>query len=498
MGSNPSKIAFEICVVTGDYQGDPLGPGVVLIMFDDKGNQSPLINLEHLFQNENDFTQARFTIDLQEWSRPRTFAKLHHIEFWRTNAPVTDLDWYLDRVIIRDRRSGLTGEWEYFFFPVHDWIHPDGQYVIHNAETWLPKYAPYPQVRNAEIAHRMETFNFFQRAKGLPVELESVPPTEIFSYDQKWELEPTIQDLIRRAKLTTEYTSLSPWDSMETLGGIYKKYNITQPTGVQLWMMNDICFGAQRIRGCNPFVIQRCIELPDCFLSVAETLKPYLEGWSLRTLMQARRLYMVDFRIMKGLSCADNRFMCAPIALFVYTEKRQLIPLAMKMNSSDDPDEPVILARVGCNLWLQAKLWFNMVDACNHMIAQRLLNHLVLESIYASMRRNMAQSNPIYQLLAPHFRSFLIVNRKFKAWVFEDGWISRCCQLSLKGIRVLLKRAFKYWTFDVNANFYRELQSRGVYDATNGLANYPYREDATLVYTAFERFCTAYLRLFYR
>ncbi len=61
--------------------------------------------------------------------------------------------------------------------------------------------------------------------------------------------------------------------------------------------------------------------------------------------------------------------------------------------------------------WLQAKLWFNLADSCYHMVAGRLLTQLILEGIYVSLRRNLAQSHPIFQLLAPHFRSILAVNK---------------------------------------------------------------------------------------
>ncbi|VDN37730.1 unnamed protein product [Dibothriocephalus latus] len=143
-------------------------------------------------------------------------------------------------------------------------------------------------------------------------------------------------------------------------------------------MVNDVAFGAQRLKGCNPFVIQLCTELPPSMECIREWIKPHLEGWTLQQTIVAKRLYVVDYAIMRGLHCRPGR-------LFLFTD------------SSDD--------------WLQAKLWFNLADACHHMIAGRLLNHLLLESIYVSMRRNLAQSHPIYQLLAPHFRSLLAVNR---------------------------------------------------------------------------------------
>ncbi|CAH8834475.1 unnamed protein product [Trichobilharzia szidati] len=496
MGGTSTKIAFEVCVVSGDYSGDELGPGVNMVMFDHCGNQSPTITLDNIFQNDIDYTQAKFTIDLQSWSRLKVFKRLHHIEFWCTTQSFPPPAWFLDRVIIRDRRFGMTAEWKYFFFPVHQWISPDHQYVVHDCEAWIPQYEPFMELREEEVSRRMQFFTFFQRAKGLPVELQEIPSSELFSSDTRWDIEPLVLEVIERTGLAEEYTSEQPWSSLDTLGNFYKKYNITEPVSLQFWMMNDICFGAQRIRGCNPYTIQLCRTLPKSFQLAANWLKPHLEGWTLRQMVSANRLYILDFHIMEGLSCKRGRELCAPLAIFFYTEKRQLKPIAIQLDRNSNDTSAIILPTDPASIWLQAKLWVNLADACHHMIVGRLLTHLILESVYVSLRRNMSQSHPIYHLVAPHFRSILPVTRKLKEWTFENGWISRNIQLSRKGIKQLLRRAFKKWRFDVNANIYRELESRGVYDP-NGLGNYPYREDALLIYHTLEQFVSSYVRLFY-
>ncbi|CAH8480629.1 unnamed protein product [Heterobilharzia americana] len=496
MGGAATKIAFEVCVVSGDYSGDELGPGVNMVMFDHCGNQSPTITLDNIFQNDIDYTQAKFTIDLQSWSRLKVFKRLHHIEFWCTTQSYPPPAWFLDRVIIRDRRFGMTAEWKYFFFPVHQWISPDHQYVVHDCEAWIPQFEPFPELREEEVSRRMQFFAFFQRAKGLPVELQEIPSSELFSSDSRWDIEPLVLEIIERTGLAEEYTNEQSWNSLDALGNFYKKYNITEPVSLQFWMMNDICFGAQRIRGCNPFTIQVCRTLPKSFQLAANWLKPQLEGWTLRQMVAANRLYMLDYHILEGLSCKRGRELCAPLAVFFYTEKRQLKPIAIQVDRNSNDTSSIILPTDPTSVWLQAKLWVNLADACHHMIVGRLLTHLILESIYVSLRRNMSQSHPIYHLVAPHFRSILPVTRKLKEWTFENGWISRNIQLSRKGIKQLLRRAFKKWRFDVNANIYRELESRGVYDP-NGLGNYPYREDALLIYHTLEQFVSSYVRLFY-
>ncbi len=46
----------------------------------------------------------------------------------------------------------------------------------------------------------------------------------------------------------------------------------------------------------------------------------------------ARCLYLVDYAVMRGLHCRPGRVMVAPLALFFYTDKRQLQPLAIHLD----------------------------------------------------------------------------------------------------------------------------------------------------------------------
>jgi arachidonate 5-lipoxygenase len=44
-----------------------------------------------------------------------------------------------------------------------------------------------------------------------------------------------------------------------------------------------------------------------CRLGVTEEmLKPFLEGWSLQQVLDAKRLFIVDHKILEGLPCRDG------------------------------------------------------------------------------------------------------------------------------------------------------------------------------------------------
>ncbi|PAA67451.1 hypothetical protein BOX15_Mlig014613g1 [Macrostomum lignano] len=505
MGAKSSKIAFEICSVTGDYKVAEQGPTITLHLYDRDGNASPAFTLSNaFFQEEDGSIRDKFTIPLASWCK-KGFGKVQKIEFWRSVEPGVEhvnYDWFCEKVIIRDRRKGLGGKWLYSYFPVHRWIHPDRHYYSFDCQVSLPSADPMPDERIAEISERRNNLLFYQRANGLPLELQALPAEEIFSQDTRWNIEKTKDEIIYNKGLDVDYASVDHFTSFDDLTTYYRAHSITEPLSVQRWPANpsgpehDLVFGAQRLKGCNPFVIKVCKSIPDNFGVAVEWLKPYLEGWTLQHILDARRLFIVDYSIMEGVECKNGRQFCSPIALFFWTERLQLVPLAIQLNQRMEEGAP-IMPSDSPHAWLQAKLWFNLTDACYHLVANRLLHHLILEGIYVTMRKNLSQSHPLYQMLAPHFRHLLAVNAKLKEWFFSDsGWIAQNIQLSRKGIRQLLKKAFKAWRFDQQINIYRELENRGVYDS-NVLPGYPYREDAMLIYKAIAGHCDKAARLYY-
>ena len=47
----------------------------------------------------------------------------------------------------------------------------------------------------------------------------------------------------------------------------------------------------------------------------AEMLKPFLEGWSLKQIIEAKRLFYVDFKILDDLKTKDDNEVMAPVQL---------------------------------------------------------------------------------------------------------------------------------------------------------------------------------------
>ena len=72
------------------------------------------------------------------------------------------------------------------------------------------------------------------------------------------------------------------------------------------WSRDDL-FGSQRLIGCNPGHIRLCTELPENMGVTVEMLRQPLEGWSLKQIIEAKRLYIVDHSILDDLPTKDGR-----------------------------------------------------------------------------------------------------------------------------------------------------------------------------------------------
>ena len=128
----------------------------------------------------------------------------------------------------------------------------------------------------------------------------------------------------------------------------------------------------------------------------AEMLKPFLEGWSLKQIIEAKRLFYVDFKILDDLKTKDdnevmapvqllffirhptlNNFdclcqICCPVALFFVTGAKQLVPIAIQLYQDIAPDNPVYLPNDPPFTWMLAKMWFNHADASVHQAVSHL------------------------------------------------------------------------------------------------------------------------------
>lgn len=474
-----------IYVKSGDRKGSCSDASLRLLVQDVRGKQSQLIKQELRFKNDFERGQT----DVFDAPNLAGFLELARVELWREGAGSGQADWFCEAIVVNNRSTEKC-----FYFPVLRWLQPNLHYKIEQFDTSLPQFDPNKEQRDKEMAAIQEIYQYGQSGPDLPVQVSSLPPDEQFSDEYKCDILTAQYHLLSKSGVSR--LPPAPWDSLEELTNIYTPA-MPEPTGMDRWI-NDLSFGAQRIVGCNPTMVRLCTELPESMGVTAEMLRPFLEGWTMKQIIEAKRLFVVDLKILKNLPTVNKRKLCAPIALFFVTGEKAFVPLAIQLFQNIAPDNPVFLPNDPPFTWLLAKMWFNSADAAVHQaLTHFAFTHLMMESICVSMHRHLSPSHPIFKLLYPHFLFLPAVNaRGFDQLMNPDGWADKTTTLGREGIHELIRRGIEDWRLDVQGTFPKELESRGVLDM-RVLPNYGYRDDGMLLYKAIDAYTGKLVRHFY-
>ncbi|ESN98770.1 hypothetical protein HELRODRAFT_66521 [Helobdella robusta] len=464
----PNKIDHFLYVKTGDIKGNLSNVKLRAKLQDINGKISNELKLDLHFGI--DFERGRMNVF--EAVSLNGFSDMVRVELWREDSEenqgddLTDgVDWFCESLLVNNRQTEKC-----FYFPVLRWVLLNQHYKIEINDSLLPQTDPNAEQRKEELNHLQELYQYGQSAPDLPVQ---------------WDIINSQFQVLAKAGLSK--LPATPWDSLEELLGVYVP-ELPEPVGVDRWS-NDLCFGAQRLIGCNPTMIKLCTDLPENMSVTAEMLRPFLEGWTMKQIIEAKRLYVVDLKILKNIKTVPGHKVCAPIGLFFVTGDKQFVPIAIQLFQNIAPNNPVFLPNDPPFTWLLAKMWFNNADSAVHQaLTHFCFTHLIMESVCVAMHRTISPSHPIYKLLAPHFLFLPSINaRGLDQLISENGWIDRTTSLGREGMFELMKRGMDDWRMDVHGTFPKELESRGLLDL-KVLNDYGYRDDGMLVYKALERY----------
>ncbi|KAK3100682.1 hypothetical protein FSP39_023741 [Pinctada imbricata] len=488
-------VDFMIYVRTGDLKNAGTDANVKMTLYDDVGRETRDLELDNFFKN--DF-EAGANDSFPFKKIPNFGNKVTKIKFWRDNAGIAS-DWFVDRILVENRKSN-----DIFVFPVYRWIKSGREYVIVEYDTSLPQYDEYPDMRDMELLDKQNLYELEQKVPPefpglvLPVQVKNIPEDEQFSFNHKWNILKRKLKMIADKKFQMLFSS-GNWDGLQHLKKVYTD-TFGEPLGCTRWS-NDIFFGWQRINSMNHSLVQLCTEIPDKLGVTDEMLRPFLEGWSLQQIIDAKRLFMVDLKVLEDLPCKSAEYKCpVPIALFFVNGENRLVPLAIQLYQQKAEDNPVFLPTDPPYTWMMAKMWYNLADASYHQSLTHLgFTHLIMEGIVVCAHRNLSPSHPLFKLLAPHFLYLIAINtRGLELLVAPGGWVDKTMNIGTKGMFNLIARGMAFWRMDVHGTLPEELKQRGVY-CRNGkvLPNYYFRDDAILLYEAIKNYVTKYVKLYY-
>ncbi|XP_033733577.1 arachidonate 5-lipoxygenase-like [Pecten maximus] len=291
------------------------------------------------------------------------------------------------------------------------------------------------------------------------------------------------------------------WHKLADLLNVYGRI-FPKPSTADIWR-DDAFFGRQRLVGVNPFVIERCTEIPKKMKDNIDSRRASLErvlqqtsnveDYTLDTAIRDNRLFIVNYKILDGMY--DQFGVCAPIALFLVDSNNELMPVAIQLQQ-DGRNNPMFLP--GDRSWLMAKLWFNHADSSFQESFSHLgVTHLLMESVAVVTHRNLIQTHPIFQVLAPHFHYLLAINTEAREYLISNnGLVDQTLSIGRNGMMEIIRRRLADWRMDTGGILPADLENRGV-TGDGILPNYYYRDDALLVYGAINDYVTAYVGLHY-
>jgi arachidonate 15-lipoxygenase len=276
---------------------------------------------------------------------------------------------------------------------------------------------------------------------------------------------------------------------------------------------SDELFALQRVAGQNPVVLHRigwtkaiAKRFP---VSPAQYKSVMGAEDSLEDAGADGRLYLCDYGKSLDNTIAGQfppfcgqKYLYAPMALFALQKEDRNVIKAVAIQASQDPgpENPIFTPEDGWN-WEIAKTIVQNAD-CNDSEYYRHLGlaHLLTEAFILATYRQLSQEHPLYVLLTPNFKGTLFTNSMAVTSINDVGSYLNITQMIFSGTvpSTLGIAANAVHGVNYTENFVpNELKSRGVDDPAL-LPNYPYRDDATLIWNTIRGWATDYVHLYYK
>lgn len=275
----------------------------------------------------------------------------------------------------------------------------------------------------------------------------------------------------------------------------------TRPIAVQIHErdggLSDREFARQRLAGTNPMMIRRVKQTDDLALIASANALKLADGSRLDLVeaATANRLFVADYPLLQQLTAAElqpGRYVGSPIALF-YRSDTQLEPVLIQL----EPGRVVVPSPSGdSDDWQRAKLFVQTADITHHELIDHLGNtHLAMEAFAIATPRQLPAHHPLSQLLRPHFQFLLAINTRGNVVLLSEGAaIDQLMAPTREASLGLINEAYRQRSFRDYA-LPKDIQQRGI--EPEFLPEFPYRDDAVLLWEAIQRYVSRYLQRYY-
>ncbi|KAJ6264623.1 hypothetical protein Dda_0772 [Drechslerella dactyloides] len=298
-------------------------------------------------------------------------------------------------------------------------------------------------------------------------------------------------------------------ENFRTLDDYKKLYddqwqNSLHPTGVYPGMLDnytqDLTFSMERL-SFNPYVIRRLIPKHDKlpFNVDDATICKITGGKNLRELLACGSLFYADHRNQKMLQPTVHYAAACDAYFYISPSSGRLLPLAIRTNvgrnliytPADKPSD-----------WLLAKMMFNVNDFFHGQFHHLANTHYVTEVMYQAAIRTLSDDHPVLAILKRLMFGAFGVRPLALAILFRpNGTVDQFFGWRGSSAAVFAEKLYSSgYAGDVQNNYFlTNLRRRGLIDSRVGppLKNFPFHEDALVIYNAIAKFMTAFVNSYY-
>lgn len=275
--------------------------------------------------------------------------------------------------------------------------------------------------------------------------------------------------------------------------------------GVSYMFQDDSEFARLRVQGPNCMLITAIGNtLPANFPLSSAKYSAVVNGDTLGAALADGRLFMLDYKPLEvldpGTYGAQAKYAWQPMALFaIPPDGSSLVPVAIQCGQ--DPIDYAIFtpSPVADKIWgwEMAKFVVEVADGNYHeLFAHLARTHLVIEAFAVATHRHLADVHPVWALLVPHFEGTLFINEQAAtSLIAANGPIDHIFAGTITSSQLAAvdaRLAFDFYGKMLPA----DLAARGV-GVDSALADYPYRDDALLVWDAIHEWARQYVGLYY-
>eukprot|EP01064_Diplonema_japonicum_P023448 TRINITY_DN33875_c0_g1_i1.p1 TRINITY_DN33875_c0_g1~~TRINITY_DN33875_c0_g1_i1.p1 ORF type:complete len:630 (+),score=182.35 TRINITY_DN33875_c0_g1_i1:54-1943(+) len=269
-------------------------------------------------------------------------------------------------------------------------------------------------------------------------------------------------------------------------------------------LSNDFAFARLRIAGYVPFSLRK--------VSAAQWEKLNLKDYSgvcgklkedTNAAYTEDRLYAADYSIFEGLEPGEGKTILYPTALFQIPKDEELARRAGVTVLCIQLQTGNVESTFGPNdetwSWNYAKLMFNMAESNYHEgVAHLADTHLVVEALCLSMHHSLAETHPVYVLLKEHFFGTVFINWAANAFLVTPGGpVDELLTPTVADVNKLVSKSVLS-SLASDLSFPAKMKEYGLDEESFKCTNYPYREDAKLIWEATLTWVTKYVNVQYK